>query len=297
MIDLHTHSTHSDGFHTPAELLKLAETIGLEALALTDHDAVSGLEELHAAAKKSKTEVINGAELTVDYPDTDMEILAIDIPQASLKAFKQYQQEELERRYSLAYQRVEILQKAGFEISYEEVAHDAKGNLRTQIRRPHFVDVLLRKGYIKTADEAYQKIFVKGGICEIENKKTPVKEIINFIKENHATAILAHPIHTKHTGDKLYNLVKELKGYGLDGIEVLHSSHSLENRKEYLSIIKDLRMITAGGSDFHGGTAHPENKLGTGNNKKLNIPYFVLETIKSRQTPKEIYYTELKKYL
>ena len=69
------------------------------------------------------------------------------------------------------------------------------------------------------------------------------------------------------------------------------------NRKEYLSIIKDLRMITAGGSDFHGGSAHPENKLGTGNNKNLNIPYFVLETIKTCHSPKTAYYTELKKYL
>ena len=297
MIDLHTHSTHSDGFLSPRKLLKLAETTGLEALALTDHDAVSGLKELRAAAQKSNIEIINGAELTVDYPQTDMEILALDIPQTSMSAFQKYQQEELERRYSLAYKRIEILQKAGYEISYEEVAHDAKGNLRTQIRRPHFVDVLLRKGYIKTADEAYQKIFVKGGICEIENKKPPVKKIISFIKENNATAILAHPIHTKHSGEKLYNMIQKLKGYGLDGIEVLHSSHSLENRKEYLNIIKDLKLITAGGSDFHGGTAHPENKLGTGNNQNLNIPYFVLETIKTRHAPKSGYYTELKKYL
>ena len=297
MIDLHTHSTHSDGFLSPRKLLNLANKTGIEAIALTDHDAVSGLKELRAAAKKTNIEIINGAELTVNYPRTDMEIIALDIPESSMNAFIKYQQEELKRRESLAFERIEILKRAGIDICYEDVAIDAKGKWRTQIRRPHFVDVLLRKGYIKTADEAYQKIFVKGGICPIENKKPPVKKIIKFIKENNAVAILAHPIHTKHSGEKLYNMIQKLKGYGLDGIEVLHSSHSLENRKEYLSIIKDLKLITAGGSDFHGGSAHPENKLGTGNNNNLNIPYFVLEVLKSRQTPKAGYYTELKKYL
>lgn len=99
MIDLHTHSTASDGFLSPSELLHAAEKIGLEALALTDHDAVSGLDELHAAAAKNrKVEIVNGAELSVFYPGAEMEILALDIPEKSLPAFREYQQNELARR-------------------------------------------------------------------------------------------------------------------------------------------------------------------------------------------------------
>ena len=149
MIDLHTHSTSSDGFLSPKELLSAALKIKLEALALTDHDAVSGLKELHQAAKNKPIEIINGAEMSVYYPKTDMEIIAIDIPDKSLSAFADYQQQEISRREQLAQDRIVILQKAGYNISYEEVAYDHHGNKRIQIRRPHFTDILLKKGYIK----------------------------------------------------------------------------------------------------------------------------------------------------
>lgn len=151
MIDLHTHSTASDGFLSPSELLHAAEKIGLEALALTDHDAVSGLDELHAAAAKNrKVEIVNGAELSVFYPGAEMEILALDIPEKSLPAFREYQQNELARRDQMAHRRIELLQNFGVDITYEEVALDKDGNPRTQIRRPHFTDVLLKKAISKT---------------------------------------------------------------------------------------------------------------------------------------------------
>ena len=86
-------------------------------------------------------------------------------------------------------------------------------------------------------------------------------------------------MHTKKIDDGVFNLFVELKGYGLDGVEVFHSSHTRELREKYLMMIKELKMITAGGSDFHGGSAHPENELGTGRNNNLNIPYFVLHEL------------------
>ena len=297
MIDLHTHSTHSDGFLTPSELLEDAIKIGLKALALTDHDAVSGLQELHTAAQGKNITVVNGAELSVYYPHTDMEIIAMDIPDSSLDAFAIYQREEMVRRDKLARYRIELLQKAGYDITYEEVAYNSKHELRTQIRRPHFVDVLLRKGYIKNVDEAYQNIFAYGGVCYVSNNPWPAQEMIKFIRDNGAKAILAHPIHTKHEGQDLYNLVNELKQAGLNGIEVFHSSHDKTHRKAYLNLIKELRLVTGGGSDYHGGTAHPENDLGTGHDKNLNIPYLVLEQLKSGTAPKVSYYRELEKYL
>ena len=120
MIDLHTHSTASDGFLSPSELLHAAEKIGLEALALTDHDAVSGLDELHAAAAKNrKVEIVNGAELSVFYPGAEMEILALDIPEKSLPAFREYQQNELARRDQMAHRRIELLQNFGVDSTNE----------------------------------------------------------------------------------------------------------------------------------------------------------------------------------
>ena len=297
MIDLHTHSTASDGFLTPTELLQESLKIKLEAIALTDHDAVSGLSELHAAARNQKIEVINGAEMSVYYPETDMEIIAMDIPEDSLIAFYLYQQEEIIRREQIARKRIDLLQKAGYDITYQEVAYDQKNNLRTQIRRPHFVDILLKKGYIKTPDEAYETIFAPNGVCYVPNNPWPASEMIKFIRDNNAKAILAHPIHTGHSGTQLFDLIKDLKQAGLNGIEVFHSSQPTSLRSEYLDMIEELKLITTGGSDFHGGTAHPENELGTGHNNNLNIPYLVLDQLKSNTTPPPSYYKELRQII
>ncbi len=299
MIDLHIHSTASDGFFAPKEILKLALELQMEAIALTDHDAVSGIDELKKSAKGKNIEIVNGAELSVYYPNTDMEILALDIPDNALKEFKKFQKEELKRRMKITETRLRILNEWGYDIKFEEVAFDEKGNQRTQIRRPHFVDVLLKKGYIKTPDEAYKKIFVKRGGCFVENKPRDAKEVIEFIKDNGAVAILAHPVHTKKVKDDLFELFKELKGYGLDGVEVIHSSHSKGQRKSYLKMIEELKMISAGGSDFHGGNAHPENKLGSGKNNNVRIPYFVLSELKENRgkVVSKNYYEELFKVI
>jgi predicted metal-dependent phosphoesterase TrpH len=299
MIDLHVHSTSSDGFYSPLEIVDMALDIKLEALALTDHDAIAGVEELKKAAKGKNIEIINGAELSVYYPDTDMEVIALNMPDKNMKEFKKFQEEEFIRRKRVTDKRLSILQGWGYDISYEEVAFDEKGNERMQIRRPHFVDVLLKKGYIKTTAEAYKTIFVKGGGSYVENRTKDVKDVIRFIKDNGGVAILAHPVHTKKVDQEIFDLFVELKGYGLDGVEVFHSSQSSDLRKKYLEMIKELGLITAGGSDFHGGTAHPENKLGTGKNNNLNIPYMVLEEILNFRTNgiSANYYSELEKYI
>ena len=206
MIDLHTHSTASDGFLSPSELLHAAEKIGLEALALTDHDAVSGLDELHAAAAKNrKVEIVNGAELSVFYPGAEMEILALDIPEKSLPAFREYQQNELARRDQMAHRRIELLQNFGVDITYEEVALDKDGNPRTQIRRPHFTDVLLKKGYIQNTEEAYKVVFARGGIAFVENRP--------------------------RRGDyRLHPQQRRRRGYGAPDTHQIQAGHSLQRR-------------------------------------------------------------------
>lgn len=297
MIDLHTHSTHSDGCLTPQELLSKALKIKLEALALTDHDAISGSIELLKLAKNQNIQIITGSELSVYYPDTDMEIIALNIPKKNLDNFMDYQTKELTRRQTLTLKRLEALQKLGYNVTYDEVAYDEKGNLRTQIRRPHFTDILLKKGYISEPEVAYKTIFAKNSPARIEDKPLSAKEVIQFIKENNAKAFLAHPIHTKKSPQDLFETIKELKSYGLDGIEVFHSSHLKKHRKLYLNIIKDLNLITSGGSDFHGAKAHPKNKLGTGKHYNLNIPYLVLENIFSKSKPTNQYYQELEKHI
>lgn len=299
MIDLHTHSTASDGFLHPSELIEHASALELEAIALTDHDSVSGVEEAikTASTVKNKIEVVRGAELSVYYPHVDMEILALDIPVKALDDFISYQNEVFAKRQELAHRRLELLQKAGYDICYEDVAYDKNGKLRAQIRRPHFTDVLLQKGYIKETKTAYQDIFAKGGVAYVENRPLSAEKVITFIKETGAKAFMAHPIHTGFAPRRLYEVLKKLQKTGLDGIEVFHASQEPEFRKTCVEIITELKLKASGGSDFHGGTAHPENKLGTGKHHNLNIPKWILDELKSPAPASTNYYKELEKII
>lgn len=299
MIDLHTHSTASDGFLHPSELIEQASALKLEAIALTDHDSVAGVEEAlqTAATVKNKIEVVRGAELSVYYPHADMEILALDIPTTALGDFTSYQTEVFAKREGMVYRRLELLQKAGYDIRYEDIAYDKNGKLRTQIRRPHFADVLLQKGYIKDTKTAYQDIFAKGGVAYVENRPLAAEKVITFIKETGAKAFMAHPIHTGFAPQRLFEVLKQLQKAGLDGIEVFHASQEPAFRKTCLELITELGLKTSGGSDFHGGTAHPENKLGTGKNHNLNMPKWILDELKSPTPASAGYYKELEKII
>ena len=297
MIDLHIHSTASDGQFTPTEVLNMAENIGLEAIALTDHDSVAGVKELHEAAQGKKIEVVNGAELSVTYPNASMEIIAMNIPEQSLPAFELFQKEQAERRLQVTLERLDKLQQFGVDITFEEVATDKNGRPRKTICKPHFTDILLAKGYISEPDEAYQVIFAEGGIGYVPNHDIPAADVIHFIKDNGAVPIMAHPILTRFSDERLFEVLQELAKEGLGGFELFQSVQPREKRQVYLEFLKELKFKTAGGSDFHGGTAHPENELGTGLNHNLNIPYFVLAELQSDKIPEDVYYRELEKFI
>lgn len=297
MIDLHIHTTASDGFYTTPEVINQAIEKKLQAICITDHDTTTGLENINNN-DYPMIEIVNGAELSVFSKYTrKLEILAIDIPDSAFNDYRQHQDSTNKRRESLTMQRLENLQRAGYDISYEDIAFDDKGNKRCQIRKPHFTHVLLQKGYIKHPQEAYDTVFSLNGVAHVESPPVDAKIIIDFIKQTKAKAIIAHPILTRCNPDQLYNMLKEYQTYGLDGIEVFHSSQNVEARKIYLDMIKDLNMITAGGSDFHGGSAHPEIKLGTGVDNNVNIPYAVLEEIRNNNTTTQSYYSDLIKFL
>lgn len=289
MIDLHSHSTASDGQLSPSALVDKAVRIGLSALALTDHDVVSGLDEFQKQADLyPKFKAINGCELGAKHY-ANIEIIALDIP--DIAPFAEREKKLIDIRNNANKERLEKLASLGMKIDYDEIAFDENGKVRTLIGKPHIVDAMLKHGYISEHAEGYKKYLNKGCPAYVKKQDPDWKETISFIKENGAVAVLAHPRFTGLDGKDLFDAIAEMKQNGLDGIEVFHAEHSPDQMRQYFSIAKELNLIVSGGSDFH-GMAHPETELGYGIGKNLNILDGVLDVIINRGQPNFNLYQE-----
>ncbi len=276
MIDLHTHSTFSDGKNTPKELIEKAHEIGLTAIALTDHDVVSGCPEFQEASKKySNLMAINGCEFGVNHP-ADMEIIAMNITQ--LDPYFERQKELIKNREDVCLQRLEKLNHLGYHITWEDVAFDENKNPRKTIAKPHIVNFLMASHQIDDKEFAYKELLGKGGRAYVEAKNPDTEETIDFIRQTGAVAILAHPCLIKLKGQDLFNEVARLKKCGLQGIETEHSHMSNEEISEYRQMADALGLLKSGGSDFHGENAHEGVQLGIGRGQ-VHLPHEYIEKI------------------
>lgn len=276
MIDLHSHSTYSDGSNTPEELVELAHSINLTALALTDHDTVNGCEPFQKAAKKYPDLLaINGSELNVNHP-ADMEIIALNI--TNLAPFYERQKMLIKNREDMCYARLEKLNKLGYKISWEDVAFDENHNPRSTLAKPHIVNFLYKTKQIESKEMAYKELLGEGCPAFVESNAPSVEETIDFIRESGAVAVLAHPCLIKLKGEALFNEIKRLKSIGLQGMEVEHSDMTPDEIKGFNQMAETLGLLKSGGSDFHGHNAHYGIELGKGRGQ-LNIPHEYIEKI------------------
>lgn len=276
MIDLHTHSTYSDGSNTPEELVELAHKINLTALALTDHDTVNGCEPFQKAAQKYPDLLaINGSELNVNHP-ADMEIIALNI--TNLQPYYERQKTLIKNREDVCRKRLEKLNKLGYKISWENVAFDENHTLRPTLAKPHIVNFLYDSKQIESKELAYRELLGEGCPAFVESNAPSVQETIDFIRQTGAVAVLAHPCLIKLKGNALFNEIKWLKSIGLQGMEVEHSDMSTEDIKAFNQMAETLGLLKSGGSDFHGYNAHYGVELGHGRGQ-LNIPHEYIEKI------------------
>ena len=279
MIDLHTHSIFSDGTDTPTQLVQRAVRLEIEAIALTDHDVVDGCSELQEAAQKyPHLTAINGTELGVDHP-ANVEIIALCI--SDLTPYLERQKRLLELRRHANIQRVELLKKAGFKISWNDVSFDENGEERSVIAKPHIAQFLFKTAQVKDCEFVYKNLLAKGCPAYVKKQEPTLEETLDFISQTGAVSILAHPCLMRLTGNDLFNEIKYFKQKGLDGMEVYHSDCTEEQMKEYNQMADDLGLLKSGGSDYHGQNAHPGVELGVGR-KNLNIPKRFLERILSK---------------
>lgn len=276
-IDLHAHSTASDGTLSPAELIALARRSGLQAVALTDHDTTAGLPAAMAAGKKEGIEVIPGCELSVESPTGFMHILGLFIPEEhpNLQAGFDWLNE---RRASRNSRIADKLQSIGVDVTYQRILEIAGDGT---VGRPHIARAIIEAGSAATVQEAFDRYLGENGRAYLPKDKFSPEKALKALKNEGATTILAHPYTIELEGDALKSRLLELKDMGLDGIEAIYTEHTRTQTETYLALAEELDLAVTGGSDFH-GSVKPSIDLGRGKGG-LNVPYELLEDIKRRR--------------
>ena len=275
IIDLHVHSTESDGTLTPEDLVAEAKKAGLAAFALTDHDTCQGVCKAMPLAASAGIELIPGIELSTDYHGKEVHIvwLYIDIENEQLlKKTAEYRKCRSERNALM----VEALRKEGLSITMEELVAE---NPDCVITRANIARFLYEHGQIKSVREAFDRYIGDHCKCYVGRLKVASTDAVRLIKEAGGTAILAHPLLYGLSNTNLQKMIDELKPVGLDGLEAIYSTYTTGEEQQMKRLARENGLLISGGSDFHGSNK-PDIALGRGRGH-LYIPYSVLETIKA----------------
>lgn len=274
-IDLHVHSTASDGTLSPAELVQEAKKAGLAAIAVTDHDSVGGIREALDAGNVYGLEVVPGIELSTEYADTEIHVVGLFIDpdnhllNEQIRAF-------VDNRDNRNLKIIEKLQAAGFSITAEEIYRRNPGSV---IARPHIARYLVDTGQAKDVKTVFNKYIGDGCPCFVDRFKITPMRAVELIHAAGGTAVLAHPCLYKMSRETLIRMIEEMLIPGLDGIEAVYSCNQGSDEKDYREIAEKYGLLLSGGSDFHGANK-PHIHLGTGRGN-LRVPYEFLEQIRA----------------
>lgn len=275
-VDLHLHSTCSDGVHAPEEVVRLAAGAGLAAISLCDHDNVDGTDAAFAAGRRFGVEVVAGVELSTVWEDfSDLHLLGYGFdhrhPQlaASLAEFRAFRESRNERIVERINERLAGEGRAP--IAFEKVLNRAGGT----IGRPHIARELIEAGHVKTTEEAFQRYLVP---CNVAKRFFPLGEAIDLVHHAGGVAVLAHPPFV--TGDRrvLERLLDAFVELGLDGVEAWNSGASRHDIEWYITLARRRGLVVTGGSDFH-GTEDGTVQIGRGRGQ-LRIPYACVEELR-----------------
>ncbi|SNS00544.1 hypothetical protein SAMN04488503_2301 [Humidesulfovibrio mexicanus] len=257
-IDLHTHSTASDGTYTPKELMRAAADIGLAAIALTDHDTFDGLPEARCEAEQLGLELVPGCELSLDYGGMPTHLLALFVDErpGNVNA-------ELERVRSARTLRNELmlqkLKTVGVHLRMEDVKRRAAG----VVGRPHMAQAMLEGGVVRSFEEAFARFLGAGGLAYVPKAKLTPREAIEAIHADKGLAVLAHPYVLSQQPARIRAILADLASMGLDGVEVYYTEHSDKYTGLVAALARELGLLMSGGSDFH-GAVKPGVALGRG---------------------------------
>lgn len=249
-VDLHCHSTASDGTLTPTQVVGLANRCGLSALALTDHDTVAGVGEAASAAERVGLDFLPGIEISAEYPvPGTLHILGYGVDPDNPRLTR-LTDELIAGRDSRNPRIVAKLNEMGVAVTMNEWEDEAKGNV---LGRPHLAAILHRKGYVSSIKQAFDWYIGQGAPAYFDKERLTPRQAIERIRASGGVPVLAHPIQLRTTNDaELERVVKDLLDLGLVGLEVIHSDHDAGQIEKYTQLASRFKLLKTGGSDFHG---------------------------------------------
>lgn len=277
-IDLHAHTTHSDGTFTPSELVELAAEIGLAALAVTDHDTTSALAEAASRAAALDVELISGVEVSTAIPTGTVHMLGygFDPADATLQDFLTEVRASREERNRAMFAKLEAL---GMPLDAADVDCHVTGAI---VARPHFARAMVDRGYVDDVREAFRHWLFDGGPAHADVDMPTPEDAIGAIRAAGGVASLAHPKQLKLGGKGGYRpTLRRFRDAGLGGIEIQHPTHDKGWRRQFRGLAEEFDLVPTGGSDFH-GDSKPYIKLGIGDGT-IDMTYADWEALAARR--------------
>ncbi|MBQ8725528.1 MAG: PHP domain-containing protein [Clostridia bacterium] len=273
ICDMHVHSCFSDGSSTPAQLIEEGLSVGLSAIALTDHNNIGGAEEFLKASCGKDIKAVVGTEFSTDYGDKELHILGLFIQKEHFKKVTAYCERVILNKEKSNRVMIDRLKKAGYDIDYDEVKRNCQGTMN----RAHIGAVLFKKGYTKTIEEVFDTILSKSGGIYESAKRLDAFETIKFIRSIGAVPVLAHPFLDLNESELRVFLAKATAN-GLIGMETEYTTYSPEQTFLARQIASEFGLKRSGGSDYHG--CRKENvALATGRGN-LAIPYSIYQDLR-----------------
>lgn len=271
MIDLHVHTTASDGQYTPTQIIQKAADRNITTIAITDHDTVAGLEEGKKAAKEHGIRFVPGVELNINFPTGEFHLLGLGLQKIS-PSFNQMIETLVKNRDLRNEQIINNMQKDGIDITFAEIQNDFPNTI---IGRPHFAAELVKKKIVKTRQQAFDIYLAKGRKWYVERVGSNLDEAIVAIKECGGIPIIAHPMSLYLSWGKLPDAIKDFYERGVMGLEAFHPGARVTECLRLEELAKKIGMLITGGSDFHGEQIRTDRRLGhTCGNKKLTEELF-----------------------
>ena len=268
-VDLHMHTTASDGLYSPTELMHRVQEAGLRTVALTDHDTTNGIEEAARTAQALNIEFIPGIELNSDVSGGEVHILGYYLEyqrpafQATIKVLRDARVRRGERM-------VELLNQEGIAITWERVREIAQGS----VGRPHIAQALKEAGYVQSISEAFDKYIGNRSPAYVPRYKLTPEEAVRLIVSANGLPVIAHPI-TLPGLDTLHTWLPGLKAAGLVGLETYYGPYTQQDEQALLALAHEYTLIPTGGTDFHGPGIHPTPLGGR------YVPYEAVEQLKA----------------
>lgn len=268
MIDLHTHTTESDGTSAPEELVAEARAAGIETLAITDHDTLSGYDMAAPYARDAGLDLICGIELSTRFHGRSVHLLGYFPNRLPSDGFRGWLNELQQSRHERNLRMIDRLRSFGLDITIDEVR--AKG--RSLTGRPHFARVLLEKGYVNSLQQAFEDYLDESAKGYVERREAGFAESVEHIRASGGVPSLAHPIRLRRNDHEPLDVtVREMRELGILALEAYHSDHDPAHTARYEALAAHYGLGVTGGSDFHGANK-PNIQLGTGAGNNLRVP-------------------------